>query len=512
MFVVVQTNEAYANKWAGITFDGYLTAEGVEPSFTFKFRDGTETHEFQVVRTTSDFALNRGTSFEVQGVVGNAPLLHKALDDAYKFNSGTGSGSNLDHPYKYFDIDAEFTREGESRKTFHFNSCSVGNYEIDTLTHSSRGYLETPDGFAIVETIEFVCKGVHSDITSGKYHLSSHLAPYKVNEYPKLDYTYADNIRTFVTFDFLKGHERIEVPIFTMQSGFGKNEDPRFLIEHVPNKYPMLQTAINIARASSSLASTFDFDAKVEFIQDMPLGSKLLREINYEDCQVTNSGVNTRYDHEEPYVLLGGFVVVQTINFECNGLSPVNPRYDAMFGDSEPSTIVNEQLTHNYKTGAAPTKKSVFTFADQSVEIIDFPVFRQYGILSSDAATFELEGILGDFPLLHKQVDAAAKLNEAGGSTRDLELFDVDIIFNEEDEVVRQISYTDCFVSDYIVAHQEGNEEPFWFGIALENNFKFDCMGYHPQNPLYEEVSETPKADTTSSLDLDDVPTWEDFY
>ena len=61
----------------------YDFVAGIHNEVTFKCRNGIETVNFPVFSTTSDMVTNAGTSFEVEGVIGISPHLHKALDDAY---------------------------------------------------------------------------------------------------------------------------------------------------------------------------------------------------------------------------------------------------------------------------------------------------------------------------------------------------------------------------------------------------------------------------------------------
>ena len=80
----------------------YDFVAGIHSEVTFHFRDGVETHEFPVFKMTSDFVTNAGTTFNVQGVVEEAPHLHKALDESYKYRMmfSTG-GSSFEYGYKF---------------------------------------------------------------------------------------------------------------------------------------------------------------------------------------------------------------------------------------------------------------------------------------------------------------------------------------------------------------------------------------------------------------------------
>ena len=503
---------------------GYLMAEDTSAHLTFMFRDGTETHEFPIFSSNS-FTDNTGTFFHVQGVIKDGPLLHKALDDAYKFKFGS-----IDHPTKFFNVDVNFDNalgeydtnnfkympkggddslnDDEPRKTIHYTDCKIVDFLIETPTITYRGYFPLETGFATVETINFQCQGVTSADLSEENLEESFNAD---TEYPRLPYSYADDVRTVVTFDFLRGSERIEFPVIHMISGFGHQEPASFRVEGVPNTYPLLANAVDITRKSFGQVTPLVFDAKVEFIQETKQGEQVLREINYEDCHVASSGFSGYRDYEEGFLFAGGFVQVQTFDFDCTGITPANPRYDQMFDNTlGPSSFVNEQLDHKYTMASGLKSTAKFTFKDQSIEIIDFPIYRHLGILSESTIVFELAGIVGDYPLLYKQVDNSAKINQVGGSTRDHNLFEVDVILSNDEMTLREFSYSDCFVADYKVGTQSQNEEGFWTALVHENTFDFQCIGYHPKNPTYDALFVKEKADTLSSTDLREARNWYD--
>ncbi len=177
-----ENNQVFAERTIG-----YMMAEDVSAHITFNFRDGVEKHEFPVFKTT-DFLSDEGTFFQVQRDIDDAPHLHKALDEAFKFR---GDNSGSDYNYRFFDVDVEFTyatgeydthhlvyqlaggdddlipEDAKPRKTLHYKDCQVDDYLIDTVHNTYRGYGKvTETGFAIVETIDFHCGGIHSEVTS----------------------------------------------------------------------------------------------------------------------------------------------------------------------------------------------------------------------------------------------------------------------------------------------------------------------------------------------------------
>jgi hypothetical protein len=66
----------------------YQTTEDIHAIFTFTFKDGVEVKEFPVFKMEDNFVnKNVSPSFSVEGVVGDSPHLHKALDEAFKYKA-----------------------------------------------------------------------------------------------------------------------------------------------------------------------------------------------------------------------------------------------------------------------------------------------------------------------------------------------------------------------------------------------------------------------------------------
>ena len=487
--------------WAGMTFDGYLQAENVTSNLTFTYRDGVETHEFPVFKTSADFAENKGTSFQVQGIISDTPHLHKALEEAFKYRL-TNHAGGFEYNYRFFDVDAVFTSNDESRKTFQYRDCQIENYQVETLSHTHRGYLPLGTGFAIVETIDFDCNGVHSKITNID-ELEYKTDSGTIRELPKLEYNYADDIHTYVTFEFDNGKEKIEFPFFKTNSGFGEDDNPGFHVEGIVNVYPLLSSAVANARDVRDLAigKNNDFNAKVEFVQEAPDNYKLLRGINYEDCRVIGSDLTTYYDKEEPFATVGGFAMNHSIDFDCAGMEPQNPRYD--------ESMTTNEINRDYNMASGIHAIADLKFKDNTIETIDIPIFIQQNILSKSYPTFQLKGIVGDYPLLYNQVDKTAKINQGTGVTQTHELFDVDVNLKDKESSVRGFSYLGCRITDYTVASQHGNEESFFFWFALENTFEFECTGYDPKIPSNDTTS---KPDQNNNKYWPDTQRWSDEF
>jgi hypothetical protein len=170
-------------------------------------------------------------------------------------------------------------------------------------------------------------------------------------------------------------------------------------------------------------------------------------------------------------------------------------------------------MKNGYNMGMGPHAIATFDF-NGGRESINFPIFEQSDILSRSNPTFELEGIVGDFPLLYKRVDDAAKINQIqSGASLLHELFDVDIALTNNEIVVREFSYSKCRVTDYVVETQTNKEETYFKGHALSNTFEFECLGYNPHDPIKNVMFDTfDNVDTISSLELRDTQTWSDLY
>ena len=144
---------------------GYKMIGDVTPVLTFAFRDGVETHEFPVFIMGENFVDDSGVSFSVEGTVTESPLLHKAMDEAYIYRY---SNAAFDHQFKYFDVDADFVKNGESVISLDYSNCRVDDYQVETLDSNDYESYFKEIGFAIVDKIDFVCSGLNSANDSTK--------------------------------------------------------------------------------------------------------------------------------------------------------------------------------------------------------------------------------------------------------------------------------------------------------------------------------------------------------
>ena len=488
--------------------DGYIMAENVQANFTFTYRDGVEAYQFPVFKMTSDFVSNDGTTFEIEGIIGKSPHLHKALDEAYKYRLMLlGGGASHEFNYRFFDVDVDLARDGQTVRTLHYFNCQILNYKAVSLNSNDyESYTLSITGFAVVDRIEFTCGGVNGETPK--------TIPFQNNDYGEI-YYFAENVRTFITFEFHGGVEKIEFPSFELISGYEENDDsvrPSFNVEGVVQYYPLLYNAVDNARRVSGASGGIntDFNAYVEFSN----GEKTLRALDFIDCRVSGAIIDTKKDFEEGFTGKSGFAVVNEIDFDCAGLKPMNDGYDQFFGTIwKPIFMENEQLNDSLRMAKGLRVMTTFTYSN-GVEKIEFPIFRQGNVFSKANPTFELRGIVGDYPLLYKRTDDNLKIQSVSGSNSMIELFNVDVNL-VTGELVRGFNYSKCRVVDYVVASAMNREENYIKGeFALENIFDFECKGYTPNNPMYDlMLNPYNKADTISTNDLRKTDDWQPgFY
>ncbi len=499
----------YNNAFAEEANTKYKMADDVEAILTFTFRDGVEVHNFPIFKMGENFVDNSGITFEVEGVLSEAPHLHEALDQAYQYRLQTTGGSNFEYDYRYFEVDVDFVKHGEVIKTLNYYNCDVTDYEVKTLRDDQESYMSSKTGFAVVDLIDFNCGGldaIGSDIATSNWDTER-----TYTDFGTLDYKFANDVRTFVTFEFDEGIERIEFPFFEITSGFEEDTDSvaaKFLVESVVADYPLLYSAIDKSRQVSGITSSSnnDFDAFVEFTKD----GEILRALEYRSCIVEDAKITTLADKEDGFTGKSGFAIVNQIGFDCSGLFPVNDNLESLYGDVpvwEKTFVTNELPQHEFPTSG--NVHAVTTFTHQNgQEIIDFPFFDQGDVLSKSNPTFVLEGIVDNTPLLYSAIDSNLKVQSQGGINANTDLFQVDVELFADGKHVRTFNYADCRTTDYVVESDRDKEDGYFKGFALANIIDFECVGYHPNNPVYDAMFEVEKADTETTFDLRNTDQW----
>jgi len=490
---------------------------------TFDYRDGQEILEFPVFNMGENFVSNSGVSFTVEGTVTNSPMLHEALDEAYKYRF---SNNALDYQFKYFDVDADFVNNGESIYSLNYNNCRVENYRVETLDSNDYESYFKEVGFAVVDIVTFVCSGVSQNDDGWKTPSSD-----TFTDFGESEFTFAKDVKTSITFEYDDGSEKIQFPVFDLDSLYAEssdNVDPEFSVEGLLEVYPLLYRAIDNARqvSGNSYASNLDFDAIVEFTE----GDETIRGLEFRECIVNNAKIITQSDKEEGFIGKSAFAIVQQFGFSCGGSSPLGED-DKTWDIPSRNT---EKISHTYVEELENTDRGLdvfttFTFAE-GTETIEFSMFKQNDImtttekvnddngqkaLAADAftrkttyPTIELRGILGDYPMLYNYVDNNRKIQSVSG-TQFRDLVEIDVEIQLDGDVIRGFNYVNCRATDYDIDTNTNKDESYAKDkFALENIFTFECQGYHPNNPTYDAMFVTEKANTISSGDLRVTEKW----
>ena len=479
----------------------YVFSEGITTSLTFTFTDGVETIHFPVFTMTSDVVANSENTFRVEGIVGNYPHLHKALDEAFKYRvANPSSGNSFEFDYKFFDVEVNFHKNLEAFKSISYHDCRVSDYDVTTLNDDYESYIYSFSGFVIVDQIEFECSGLRFGGDAGTYHPPANLDASDL-DYVKTPFLFAENVTAITTFEFDRGAEKIEFPLFLLTSGYGENKasiNPSFRVIGSVTDHPLLDDAIREAKRVSGVAHSFtnDFDVRAEFAND----DEVLRGLDFEDCRVSNYRIVTYTDLEVAYTGYGGygiFAVAESVDVSCSGLTPINPNYV----DDTRSPLSTEYRHNPYNMATGPSATATFSFSD-GTETVSFPEFTQQNILSKSNAQFELAGVVGDYPQLYNVADQSRKTGQhSAGFSALSEVFDVDVILSNNGESVRGFEYSKCRIIDYVVKTEHSTNWSFIDGFALTNEFHFECAGYGPYNPAYDALFSYDKPKTFSSKD-----------
>lgn len=463
----------------------YDFVAGIHNQITFHFRDGVETVNFPVFSTTADVVSNAGTSFEIEGVVGHNPHLHQALDEAYKYRLSTlTGGSSFEFNHRFFDVDVNVMVDETVLKSFEYNNCEISSHGVTTVNDDYESYVTSNSGFAIVNSIEFRCGGVH--INQDQNVPSSYRSSSSLTDYGSLPFKQANDIHTFLTFEFNNGAEKIESVIFTLTSGFNEEDygTPSFQIITAVLPHPLIDNAIVKSQKVDGMASAFneDFGVDVEFVTPEKLSgltlapAQTVRALEFEDCIVSGYDILTLRDKEEGYTGKRGFATAEILDVECSGVNPVNPSHDNKKSDS----VLN---AHDYNMGMGPHAIATFDFNGYT-EAIDFPEFYQGNLIARANPAFQLVGSPGMTPMLYAAVDDARKTgSKSTGVSATDKMFDVNVSMMYGDVIARGYDYSNCRIVDYVIKTEHDSEESFYNGFALTNEFHFECLGYSPIDP-----------------------------
>lgn len=151
-----------------------------------------------------------------------------------------------------------------------------------------------------------------------------------------------------------------------------------------------------------------------------------------------------------------------------------------------------------------------FTF-DGSTEVSDFQAFTQTNALSGTNGRgtnpeFTLVKVPGNTPLLYRATDELLAKGNRGSAEWEYNRFDVIVDLVQSGEPLRSFKYTGCEVNSYRVYTDWDKEEGYTTGktgFAVQDEFKFLCLGFYPLNQQLDQMNgHTPEYKTKSTLDL----------
>jgi len=492
--ISVSVNESFA---ASVT--NFKMVEDTYAKVKFTFRDGVEETYFPVFKMTTSYVGNNRADFELQGVVEDYPYLNEAIDQAYDFLLAP---AETQYDYKQFVVDVDLVKGGVTQKNIHYTDCRVITSTTDTLLDNAEGYTTTKTGFAIVNIIDFTCTSVEQSVPKD---LQDHIvySQSQVHDYGKNSQKLAEDVHSYATFYFNQGIEKIDFPVFKLNTGFDETSQdrPSFTVEGIAKSYTLLDNAINKAQsvAGNPISYNEKFQVNVDFAND----SKTFRTLKFADCRIEEYKVDTLFDKEEGYTGKSGFAIVQDITVTCAGLTTQN------YGK-----ITDTPKLNPYMMGGFTQAFVTLTADNGDQEKLNFPVFKQIGditkVLKKQRVNpvFELQGVVGDSPLLNKLADQIRTRGYAGSDHQGLFQATVDIVHNNK--LVKTHQYNNCRVTTYDSDTSYNAEEGYVGanGFALLNDYKISCTGYHPSNPSFEKMNTVEKPQLVSSLDLRRTDSW----
>ena len=336
---------------------------------TFMFDEGKEKIEFPVFNLVSAYeesADNVVAEFEVEGILKYYPLLFNAIDDSRAI-SGITYASNED-----FDAIVEFSNDEKTLRGLDFRDCIVSTDKISTKTDKEEGFTGK-SGFAVVQTLGFTCSGL-DPINMYYGELRGDVPTWKVSQLSNVYEESLQNIEhgldVFTTFTFADGVEKIEFSMFKQseiltatenvnnENGNKKLAAEKFTRKTVPptlelrgivGDYPMLYNHVDENLKVQSVAGTALLnlvDIDVEIVSD----GHTIRGFNYSNCRATDYVVETDPNKEESYVK-NKFALENIFDFECQGYTPNNPAYDAMFAVEKADTTSSADLRNTQDWG-----------------------------------------------------------------------------------------------------------------------------------------------------------------
>jgi len=300
--ITVSANDIFAT-----SVTNFKMVEDTYAKVTFTFRDGVEEIYFPVYKMTTSYIGNNQADFELQGIVEDYPYLNEAMDQAYDFLLAP---AETQYDYKQFVVDVDLVKGGVTQKNIHYTDCRVVTSTVDTLLDNAEGYTTTKTGFAIVNVIDFTCTAVKQSVPKALQDNTVY-SPTQVHDYGKNSQKLAEDVHSYATFYFNQGIEKIDFPVFKLNTGFDETSQdrPSFTVEGIAKSYPLLDAAIN--KAQSVAGNPISYNEKFQVDVDFANDSQTFRTLKFSDCRIEEYKVDTLFDKEEGYTGKSGFAIVQ---------------------------------------------------------------------------------------------------------------------------------------------------------------------------------------------------------
>ncbi|MFB5604989.1 MAG: hypothetical protein ACE5R5_04420 [Nitrosarchaeum sp.] len=494
----ISTSDVFA-----VSVPDYKVADDTYAKVKFTFRTGIEETYFPVFKMTSSYVGNEAATFQLQGSVADYPYLNEAMDQAYDFRLAP---AETQYDYKQFVVDVDFVKNGIPQKSIRYVDCRVSSSTVDTVLDNAEGYVTTKTGFAIINVIDFTCSGLSTVNNVQKQELKQS-SQHKVQDYGKNSQKLAEDVHSYVTFFFNDGIEKIDFPVFKMNTGFSETskDRPSFTAQGIVASHTLLDNAISKSKNVNGIQtrSNYPFNVNVDFAND----SKTFRTLVYSDCRIEEYKIDTLFDKEEGYTGKSGYAIIDETTVTCAGLTTKNY--------SDVKTAQKNIFSLNpYKMGGSTYAFVTITMDNGAQEKLNFPVFKQTSTssnvnkISRLNPSFQLQGVVGDYPVLYKAVDQIRTRSNSGTDTQGMFSATVDIVHN--DKSVKVFQYSKCRVTTYDTDTSFNAEEGYMGsnGFALVSTYDIECNGYHPSNPSFEKMIAGDKAKTESSSDLKKTNTW----
>ena len=156
MFTVVSLGIIqYTETLAQETSNGkYISADDIGIYAIFDFHEGKEAVNFEIYQQIAGFdQANESPQFKLERIVGDTPLLHKAVDMTFKYKR-----ADLQHDWKFFDVKVIIAQGSKQIRNFDYHRCQFTNYDVWTYNDPNEAWT-TSQGFATADRFELQCEG-----------------------------------------------------------------------------------------------------------------------------------------------------------------------------------------------------------------------------------------------------------------------------------------------------------------------------------------------------------------